>query len=100
VLQVSGREGVRSDATAVVMNVTVTGTTSAGFATVWPCDAGRPTVSNLNFRAGDTVPNLVSVKLSAAGTVCIFADATTDVLADVAGFFTDQPTPALVLTLQ
>jgi hypothetical protein len=100
VLQVSGREGVRSDATAVVMNVTVTGTTAAGFATVWPCDAGRPTVSNLNFRAGDTVPNLVSVKLSAAGTVCIFADATTDVLADVAGFFTNQPTPALVLTLQ
>jgi hypothetical protein len=58
------------------------------------------TVSNLNFQAGDTVPNLVSVRLSAAGTVCIFADAATDVLADVAGFFTNQPTSALVVTLQ
>ncbi len=99
-LQVAGREGVRSDAAAVVMNVTVTGTSAAGFATVWPCDTARPTVSNLNFTAGDTVPNLVSVRLSAAGTVCIFADAATDVLADVAGFFTNQPTPALVVTLQ
>jgi hypothetical protein len=80
--------------------VTVTGTSAAGFATVWPCDAARPTVSNLNYQAGDTVPNLVSVKLSASGTICIFADASTDVLADVAGFFTTQPTPALVVKLQ
>jgi len=99
VLQVTGREGVRNDATAVVMNVAVAGPAAAGYATVWPCDAVRPTVSNLNFRAGDTVPNLVSVKLSSTGTVCVFADATTDVIADVAGFFTNQLTKALVLTL-
>jgi hypothetical protein len=39
------------------------------------------------------VPNLVSVKLSAAGTVCIFSTATTHVLADVAGYTTDVRIP-------
>jgi hypothetical protein len=99
-LQVAGRSGVRDDATAVVMNVTVTEVESGGYATVWPCDAQRPEVSNLNFRPGDTVPNLVTVKLSAGGTVCVFADARTHVLADVAGFLTDELTPALVPVLQ
>jgi hypothetical protein len=95
-LQVTGRGGVRVDATAVVLNVTATGTGAAGFATVWPCDAARPTVSNLNFAAADTVPNSVAVRLSPAGTVCLFTDARTHLIADVAGFFTDQPTTALV----
>ena len=90
-LQVHGRGGVDSDADSVVMNVTATGTESAGFVTVWPCDAARSEVSNLNFAAGDTNPNLVSVRLSAAGTVCLFASARTDLLADVAGFMTSTP---------
>jgi hypothetical protein len=91
-LQVAGRNGVRSDASIAVLNVTVTGPESDGFATIWPCDAPRPDASNLNFRSGDTVANLVSVRLSANGTVCISADARTDVLADVAGFLTSTPT--------
>ena len=74
------------------MNATVVGPKRHGYATVWPCNELRPEASNLNFAAGDIVANLVTVKLSPAGTVCFFADAQTDLLADVAGFLTDQPT--------
>ena len=48
-LAVAGRAGVPSDATSVVLNVTVTQTTATGFITVYPCDAGRP-ADHSNFR--------------------------------------------------
>ena len=73
------------------MNVTVTNTEADGYLTAWPCDQPRPEASNLNFRRGADVPNLVSVKLAANGTVCIFSTAPTDVIADVAGYTTDVP---------
>jgi hypothetical protein len=82
------------------MNVTATGTEAAGFVTIWPCDAARPVVSNLNFAAGETNPNSVSVKLSATGTVCLFSDATTHLIADVAGFTTSTPTDVVTLRLR
>ena len=41
--------GVPADAKAVSLNVTATGTTGAGYVTVYPCDAARPETSNLNF---------------------------------------------------
>jgi hypothetical protein len=87
-LQVTGAGGVPSDATAVVMNVTYTEATAAGFLTVWPSGEARPTVSNLNTLPGGTQPNLVTVKLGADGKVSIFNFAgTTHVLADVAGYY-------------
>lgn len=99
VLQVTGRGGVRADAKVVVMNMTITNTEGHGFLTVWPCDQSMPDASNLNFRPGDDVPNLVAVTLSAAGTVCMRANARTDILADVAGFMTATQTtvPTIVL---
>ncbi|MGZ4765117.1 MAG: hypothetical protein ACXVH5_04760 [Ilumatobacteraceae bacterium] len=100
VLQVSGRGGVpAAGAQAVTMNVTVTEPDEAGFLTVYPCDAGRPEASNLNFTKSQTVPNLVTVKLSASGTVCLFAQHTTHLVADVAGYFTDVPEPLRVGSL-
>ena len=72
-LQVGGRGGVPMDAAAVVLNVTVTAPEGSGFITVFPCGEALPTASNLNFVAGDTVPNAVIVKLGAGGKVCLFA---------------------------
>jgi hypothetical protein len=46
------------------MNVTVTGSQADGYLTVWPCDQPQPNASNLNFRRGIDVPNLVTVKLA------------------------------------
>ncbi len=66
-LTVGGVAGVPADADAVVLNVTATSPTKAGWLTIFPADASLPTASNLNFVAGQTVPNLVTVKLGVGG---------------------------------
>ena len=87
-LQVGGRGGVPMDAAAVVLNVTVTAPEGSGFITVYPCGEPLPTASNLNFVAGDTVPNAVVVKLGAGGKVCLFAaESATHLIADTNGYF-------------
>ena len=45
----------------------------------------KPDVSNLNFSDGQHIANMVSVKLSANGTVCVVSTAPTDLLVDLAG---------------
>jgi hypothetical protein len=47
----------------------------------------RPVASNLNYVAGQAVPNLVLAKLGTAGRVCIYSNVATDVIADVSGYF-------------
>jgi subtilisin family serine protease len=89
-LQVAGRGGVAADASAVALNVTATQPTGGGYVTVYPCDATRPTASNLNYTAGDTVPNAVVVRLSSAGTVCLYTLRATHLLVDVNGWFTSS----------
>ena len=73
---------------AVVLNVTVTGPSAAGWATVFPAGVVRPLASNLNFGAGETVANLVVAKVGAGGRVSVFnAFGTADVIVDVMGWF-------------
>ena len=80
---------VTSPATAVVVNVTVTQPKAAGFLTVFPDGLSRPTVSNLNFVAGETIPNLVIAPVGADGKVAIFngSASTVQVLVDASGYF-------------
>jgi hypothetical protein len=76
------------DATAVVMNVTVTNPTAAGFATMFPAGGTRPDpASNLNFTPGETVPNLVMVKIATANVSFYNSAGNTDMIADVVGWF-------------
>jgi len=78
---------------AVVLNVTVTNPTQASYLTVYPAGSPRPVTSNLNFTAGQTVPNRVIVKLGTGGAITIFnAAGSVNVIADVNGWFTDAST--------
>ena len=90
-LSVIGRGGVpNTGVSAVVVNVTLTNPTATGFVTVWPTGSTRPTASNLNFVAGNTISNLVIVKLGTSGQISLFNSAgSTDLIADVVGYFTD-----------
>ncbi len=90
-LQVTGQQTVPpTGVSAVVLNVTATNTTAAGYLTVFPFGAGRPVASNLNFVAGQTVPNRVVVKVGTNGQVSVFNfTGNTDVVVDVGGWFTD-----------
>jgi hypothetical protein len=85
-LDLSGR--VPAGATAVILNVTVTAPTTAGYLIVYPDGGTPPLASNLNFLAGQTVPNLVMVPVQ-AGKVDIYNGAygTVHVVADLAGYF-------------
>jgi hypothetical protein len=76
-------------ANAVALTVTVTNGTAPGFLTVWPAGQPRPTASNLNFVAGQTVPNMVIVRLGAGGAISLMTNqGCPDVIIDVAGYFT------------
>lgn len=88
---------VPTGATGVILNVTVVAPAASGFLSVRPANApGAPTTSNLNFLAGELVPNAVSVELPTTGPdtgrIEIAYDAygasgpTTDVLIDVVGY--------------
>ena len=82
-LRSSGR--VPGNAQGALLTATVTGTTGGGWLTVYPCDAGLPQASNLNFGGGQTVANSVLAKLDGSGRVCVATSARADVIIDVAG---------------
>lgn len=87
-IPVRNRGGVAGiDAQAVALNVTVVGPQGGGFLTVYPSGEGRPNTSNLNFSAGQTIPNMVIAKIGSDGTVSIFTSATANIVVDVAGWF-------------
>ncbi|WP_406094668.1 hypothetical protein [Kitasatospora purpeofusca] len=88
-LQVSGVAGVPArNVTAVVLNVTVTAPTAESFVSVYPSGSAVPSASNLNFSAGQTVPNLVTVPVGADGKVAFYNHVgSTDVVADLAGYY-------------
>ena len=90
-LTVEGVGGVpASGVAAVVLNVTVTQPTQSGYITVSPDGVARPTVSNLNFSPGETVPNLVVAPVGADGEVDLYngSPGTVQLIADVSGYFT------------
>lgn len=89
-LQVSGRGGVPLDGVgAVMLNVTVVDPKGAGYASVYPSGGTPPLSSNLNFVAGQVVPNLVLAKLGTGGKVTILngSSGPTHFVVDVAGYY-------------
>jgi streptogramin lyase len=94
-VQISGRGGVpASGVSAVVLNATVTGPTAGSYLSVWPSGAARPVVSNLNYTANQTVPNLVTVAVGSSGRVSVFnAVGATHVVFDVLGYYSSSTGP-------
>ena len=84
-VQIAGRGAVPVGAAAVVMNLTVTGSTAGGFATVFPCGT-KPDASSANWTTGLTRPNELIVKLSPTGSICVFVSAPTHLILDVVGY--------------
>jgi hypothetical protein len=90
-----GPGGIPISVSAAVLEVTVTNTTAAGFLTAYPAGSAQPTVSNLNWVAGQTVTNLVTVPLSASGQVTFSNyQGAADVVVDGVGYYT--PTTSVI----
>lgn len=72
----------------LVLNVTVTDTKASGYISSYPSGTAAP-ASNLNYVTGQTVPNLVIVKVGADGKVTLAnsSPGTVQLIADVAGYY-------------
>jgi protocatechuate 3,4-dioxygenase beta subunit len=88
---VLGQHGVpASGVSAVVLNVTATESTAAGYVTAWP-EGSRPTTSNLNLEsAGHTIANQVVIPVGSDGSIRLFTQTGAHLIADVTGWYTDD----------
>jgi hypothetical protein len=76
------------NASAVVQNVTVTGTTGPGWIATFPESATPPLVSNQNYVAGNQIrAALAFTSLPASKTVSYLSLVPTDLVVDVVGTF-------------
>jgi hypothetical protein len=87
-VQVTGRGGVPSSGVAgVVVNAGAHQPTAAGYLTLYPHGAARPTASNVNFVAGQRVANLTFVPVGKDGRVDVFhTGGRTHVTLDIVGW--------------
>ena len=73
-VQVIGNGGVVAGASSAALTLTVTGTTAAGSAQIYPSDIAQPDARNLSVSAaGDTVTETVVAKLSSTGAIKVYA---------------------------
>ncbi|WP_222432054.1 hypothetical protein, partial [Leekyejoonella antrihumi] len=88
-VKVSGVGGIPTGIKAIVLNVTETAPTQAGYVTVYPDGITRPTASNLNFTKSLTAPNLVLVPVSSTGYIDLYNGSTGSVhlIADCFGYY-------------
>ena len=97
-VQVAGRAGLptATDIEAVMLNVRVIGTDTdpapcsgcEGSLSVYPADLQDPPAATVNFDDADTVANSVITRLDSDGRINVTANANTDVVVDVQGYFT------------
>ncbi len=79
---------VPANASAVVLNVTVTGTTASTDVRAYPAGTGVPGASSLNAGAGQTVPNLVTVRIGDDGAITLRnSGGSVHLIADIAGYY-------------
>jgi hypothetical protein len=90
VFALGNRCGLPATATAVSLNLAVTGTTGNGNLRLWKAGTAMPTVSAINWSAGQTRANNAIVPLSASGQAAVRAQGGAgfvDLILDVNGYF-------------
>ena len=84
---VRGRGGVPADATGVELQVQAVAATKQGYLTVFPSTAAQPFVSQVQFDRNRPGITAVLATLGADGSVTVFANAGTEVIVDVVGWY-------------
>lgn len=67
----------------IVGNLTITGASAAGYATVYPCADERPDTSNINFAERQAVANAVVVEPDSDGRICVYTSTHAEVVFDL-----------------
>jgi hypothetical protein len=90
--------GAPQGTTAVLVNLTMTEATAAGYITADKCSSLRGGASsNGNYVIGRNIANLSVVPLDADGSFCIYTERATNLIADTQGWF--SPSGALRLSV-
>ena len=88
VVGVAGTNGIPANATAAVLNVTVTQPDAGGFTTVYPTGTAMPTTSTVNVDGpGQTRAALATVPLGSNGSVSVFSERGSHIIVDVVGYY-------------
>jgi hypothetical protein len=82
-----------SNVTAAVVNVTAVNESSSGFLNVYPDGTPTPYTSNLNYQGSTPIANLLITPVSPDGYIDLLnvSSGTTQLIADVSGYFTSDP---------
>jgi hypothetical protein len=91
VLRVNLAGLVADGAKAAVIDLAAVDPSASGFLTAWSCDEAMPSTSNLNYVAGGTRATHAIVTLAADNSICVFTMVSTDVLVDVTGSYSTDP---------
>lgn len=87
-VSITDREGVPTDATAAVVNITLIKATGSGYVSAYPSGSNPPTTSNVNSDgAGRTIANLAHVKIGANGSIDIFRAVGANLAVDLVGVY-------------
>ena len=87
-LQVSGRAGIPTGGIGTaLLNVTVAAPGADGYLTTYPSGATRPGTRSLSYTSAATLSQLVPAKLGTDGKVRLYTSATTNLMAEVVGWY-------------
>lgn len=93
VVSTAGHVGVpTTGVSAVAVNITVTGSSAAGFVTAYPTGSLRPDTSNVNYIRGQSVAQMMVVSVNGAGQFTLDASSRTQLIVDIEGYFTSPDT--------
>jgi len=99
-VNVGGWNGIPSNATAAVFNVTVVNPTGNGYLTVYPHGGTVPNSSNVNYSEGQTTSNRVIVPLGTSAGITVASSQSADVIVDVSGYFSAPGFSGAVFTAE
>ena len=85
--------GVPASASAVVLNVTADRTSAPSFVSLWPANQSNPGHSNVNVPVPNQATSNQVITGITNGRVNVFTLAATDLILDVAGYFTGSSAP-------
>jgi hypothetical protein len=80
--------------TAALVNFTITGASTAGFVAAFPCAAGAPNVSSLNYVAGRDIANAAWVPTDPTGSICAVTSSPADLVVDLIALVGESPEAA------
>ncbi len=91
-VQIAGRAGVPTNASAAVVNITAVDTQASGWVAAFPAGEPVPQASSLNVdQAGRVISNLATVRLGPSGAIDIATSAAMHLVVDVVGAYTPRP---------